>query len=145
MIRIDSRPDGRPDGRARRAGLLRSHGARLQRRTWHVRIYPSRHYDFDLNTFDVQEIHNPLFSQETLCDNLDFSVLNAPDQTFEGTVLYRLGEHGGENYNLSVDRGHLRQRSHRGAVQRLHYCQLPCSRRMGRGLQRHRRDAGGFL
>jgi hypothetical protein len=63
---------------------------------------PVAPYDFDLNTVDVQEIQNPLFFQETLYDNLDYSVLNAPDQTFEATVLYRLGEHGGENFNLSV-------------------------------------------
>ncbi len=58
--------------------------------------------DFNLNTIGVFEIHNPLFYQQTLVTNLDFSVLNAPDQTFEGTELYRLGEYGGENYNLSV-------------------------------------------
>jgi hypothetical protein len=58
--------------------------------------------DFNLNTIGVYEIPNPLFSQETEVTNLDFSVLNAPDQTFEGTELYRLGEYGGENYNLSV-------------------------------------------
>ena len=58
--------------------------------------------DFNLNTIGVYEINNPLFYQQTETTNLDFSVLNAPDQTFEGTVLYRLGEYGGENYNLSV-------------------------------------------
>jgi hypothetical protein len=55
--------------------------------------------DFNLNTIGVFEIHNPLFSQETLVTNLDFSVLNAPDQTFE-TELYRVGEYGGENYSV---------------------------------------------
>ena len=59
-------------------------------------------YDFDLYTVDVQDIQNPLFFQETLYDNLDFSVPNDPSETFEATVLYRLGEHGGENFNLSV-------------------------------------------
>jgi hypothetical protein len=58
--------------------------------------------DFNLNTIGVYELYNPLFYQQTETTNLDFSVLNAPDQTFEGTVLYRLGEYGGENYNLSV-------------------------------------------
>ena len=58
--------------------------------------------DLNLNTIGVFEIHNPLFYQQTLVTNLDFSVFNAPDQTFEGTELYRLGEYGGENYNLSV-------------------------------------------
>ena len=58
--------------------------------------------DFDLNNIGVYEIPNPSFYQQTLETGLDFSVLNAPDQTFEGTVLYRLGEYGGENFNLSV-------------------------------------------
>jgi hypothetical protein len=58
--------------------------------------------DFNLNTIFVEQLYNPLFYQQTETTNLDFSVLNAPDQTFEGTVLYRLGEYGGENYNLSV-------------------------------------------
>jgi|GEM_PF-3594638 hypothetical protein len=59
-------------------------------------------FDFNLNTVDVEQLYNPLFFQETLYDNLDFSVPNAPDQTFEGTVLYRVGEYGGENFNISV-------------------------------------------
>jgi len=53
--------------------------------------------DFNLNTIGVYEIYNPMFSQQTLVTSLDFGVLNAPDQTFEGTELYRLGEYGGRN------------------------------------------------
>ena len=75
--------------------------------------------------------------------NLDFSVLNAPDQTFEGTELYRLGEYGGENYNLSVDEdisGNVPLGEQYNDFTFFHDFG-----RLGRGLQRHRRDAGGFL
>lgn len=59
--------------------------------------------DFNLNTIDVYQMYNPLFYQETQVTGLKFSVLNTPDQTFEATELYRLGVHGGENYNLTVE------------------------------------------
>lgn len=58
--------------------------------------------DLNLNGVSVAEIYNPLFFQQSLDTYSDLSLLNAPDQTFEGTVLYRLGEYGGENFNLSV-------------------------------------------
>jgi hypothetical protein len=58
--------------------------------------------DYNVNTIERIDIQNPLFFQETLYHNLDFSVLNTPDQTFVGTVVYRLGHYGGENFNLSV-------------------------------------------
>ncbi|MEB3022375.1 hypothetical protein [[Mycobacterium] crassicus] len=59
--------------------------------------------DYDLNAIGVYELNNPLFIQESKVTNLEFSVLNAPDQTFVGTEIYRVGEYGGDNYNLTVE------------------------------------------
>jgi hypothetical protein len=59
-------------------------------------------FDFNLNTVDVQEIYNPMFFQETLYDNLEFSVPSDPSETFVGTVLYRVGEYYGDNFNITV-------------------------------------------
>jgi hypothetical protein len=49
-----------------------------------------------------EDSFNPWFYQQTLYDQ-DFSVLNAPAETFEGAVHIDLPVFGGENYNVSVE------------------------------------------
>lgn len=45
---------------------------------------------------------NPLFSSAATWDQ-DFSVLNAPDETFEGAVQHEFGVHCCDNYNVTVE------------------------------------------
>ena len=69
---------------------------------------------------------------EQLQYSQDFSVLNAPEETFEGVVRLdtrRLGPRRPQRFRRT---GHLRERPRRGAVQRSSLLR----RRLGRGLQR---------
>ena len=77
---------------------------------------------------------NCMFSQ-------DFSVFNAPDETFEGVVRLDTNGFGLDDHNVYV----VQVISGNVAVGEQYNIFTFFRRHLGRGLQRHRRYAGGLL
>ena len=86
----------------------------------------------------ITQSDGPWFEQ--LQYSQDFSVLNAPDETFEGVVRLDTNDFGLDDRNVSV----VQDISGNVPIGE-QYKRLHLFRQLGRGLQQHRRYAGSFL